>query len=109
MIFRAVKGIDFSEEKLAVDVIMKVAKESSNFLQQKHTLQHFQDEYFFPKLANRTSRSQWAKVGSKNIVEVARENAKKILAEHEPPSLDEDVKKQLEEILKTATKTLMPR
>ena len=106
MIFRAVRGIDFDEEKLAVDVIIKVAKESTNFLQQKHTLQHFRDEYFFPKLANRASRSQWEKMGSKSIVEVAREKVKKILVEHEPPSLDENVKKQLEEILKTATKTL---
>jgi trimethylamine--corrinoid protein Co-methyltransferase len=106
MIFRAVRGIDFDEEKLAVDVIIKVAKESTNFLQQKHTLQHFRDEYFFPKLANRASRSQWEKTGSKSIVEVAREKVKKILVEHEPPSLDENVKKQLEEILKTATKTL---
>jgi trimethylamine--corrinoid protein Co-methyltransferase len=108
MIFRAVKGINFSEEKLAVDVIMKVAKESSSFLQQKHTLKHFQEEYFFPKLANRASRSQWTKVGSKNVVEIARENVKKILAEHQPPRLDEDIKEQLEEVLKTATKTLMP-
>ena len=109
MIFRAVRGIDFDEEKLAVDVITKVAKESSNFLQQKHTLQHFRSEYFFPKLANRASRSQWEKTGSKNIVEVAREKVRKILAEHKPPQLEEDVKKKLEAILKTATKTLMPR
>lgn len=106
IIFRAVKGIDFDEEKLAVDIIMKVAKESSNFLQQKHTLQHFRNEYFFPKLANRVSRFQWEKMGSKSIVEVAREKVKKILAEHEPPHLDENVKKQIEEILKTATKIL---
>lgn len=106
MIFRAVKGIDFDEEKLAVDVIMKVAKESSNFLQQKHTLQHFQSEYFIPKLFNRSARARWEKMGSKSIVEVAREKAKKILAEHEPLSLDEDMKKELKEILKEASQTL---
>ncbi len=108
MIFRALKGIDFDEEKLAVDPIMKVAKESSNFLQHKHTLQHFQNEYFFPTLANRASRFQWEKKGAKSIVEVAREKVKKILAEHEPPDLDENVKKQLQEILKTATRNLTP-
>lgn len=106
MIFRAVKGIDFDEEKLAVDVIMKVAQEASNFLQQKHTLQHFQSECFMPKLANRTARSRWEKMGNKSIVEVAREKVKKILAEHQPPQMDWNVKKKLEEILKTATQTL---
>jgi trimethylamine:corrinoid methyltransferase-like protein len=85
---------------------MKVAKESSNFLQQKHTLQHFRSEYFVPSLANRASRFQWEGKGSKSIVEVAREKVKKILAEHEPPSLDENVKKQLQNILKTATKNV---
>jgi len=108
MIFRAVRGIDFDEEKLAVDLITKVTKESTNFLQQKHTLQHFRDEYFFPKLAHRASRFQWEKMGSKSVIEVAREKVKKILAEHEPSPIDEDIKKQLEEILKTATKTLTP-
>lgn len=106
MIFRAVEGISFDEEKLAGDVIMNVAKESSNFLQQKHTLQHFRSEYFFPELANRASRSQWQKVGSKSIVEVAREKVRKILAEHEPPDLDDNVRKQLKEILKRATRNL---
>jgi trimethylamine--corrinoid protein Co-methyltransferase len=104
MIFRAAKGIDFDEQKLAVDTIIKVAKDSSNFLQQKHTLQHFHSEYFLPKLANRASRFQWEKKGSKSIVEVAREKAKEILRQHEPLDLDEDVKKQLKVILKSATK-----
>jgi len=106
MIFRAVRGIDIDEEKLAVDVIIKVAKESANFLQQKHTLQHFQSEHFMPKLVSRAARSRWEKMGSKSIVEVAREKVKKILTEHQPPRIEEDAEKKLEEILKTATQTL---
>jgi trimethylamine--corrinoid protein Co-methyltransferase len=106
MIFRAVRGIDFDEEKLAVDIIMKVAKESTSFLQQRHTLKHFRNEYFLPKLVNRAPRSQWEKDGGKTIIEVAREKVKKILAEHEPPTLDKSIIKQLEETLKNATKVL---
>lgn len=106
MIFRAVKGIDFDEDKLAVDVIIKVVQESSNFLEQKHTLKHFQSEYFIPKLASKDARARWEKMGSKTIAEVAKEKAKKILAEHQPFPLDEDAKKKVQEIVKTATKTL---
>jgi len=106
MIFRAAKGIDISEEKLAVDVIMKVARESSNFLEQKHTLKHFQSEYFRPRLASKDARARWEKTGSKSIVEVAREKVRKILAEHQPLQLDEDVRKKVEEIVKTATRSL---
>jgi len=106
MIFRAVRGIDFEEEKLAVDVIVKVIQESSNFLEQKHTLRHFQSEYFRPKLANKDARARWEKMGSKTVVEVAREKAKKILAEHQPLPIDKDAKKKVQEILEKATKTL---
>jgi len=108
MIFRAVKGIDFDEEKLAVDVIIKVLQESSNFLEQKHTLKHFQSEYFRPRLANKDARARWERMGSKSIIEVAREKAKKILAEHQPLPIDEDAKKKVQEILETATQTLGP-
>jgi trimethylamine:corrinoid methyltransferase-like protein len=45
-------------------------------------------------------------MGSKNIVEVAREKARKILAEHQPPPLDKDVVKKIKTILKRATTTL---
>ncbi len=106
MIFRAAKGIDVDEDKLAADVIVKVVKESSNFLEQKHTLKHFQSEYFRPKLASKDARARWEKLGSQSIVEVARERVKKILAEHQPLPLDEDASKKVEEIVKTATKTL---
>lgn len=106
MIFRAAEGIDVDEEKLAADVIMKVARESSNFLQQQHTLKHFRDEYYFPKLCDRSPRSRWQKMGAKNIVDIAREKAKKIIVELEPPSLDADSKKKLKDILETATKAL---
>ena len=103
MIFRAVKGIDVNEEKLATDIIMKVASEASNFLQQQHTLKHFRSEYYFPKLCDRSPRSRWQKMGARNIVEVARERVMKILEEHEPPSLEADVKQKFNDILKTAT------
>jgi trimethylamine--corrinoid protein Co-methyltransferase len=106
MIFRAVRGIDFDKERLAVEVIEKVAEESSNFLQQKHTLRYFQSEYFMPQLLNRAARSRWEKMGSKSLTEVARERAKKILAEHQPPPIDNDAKKEIEDIVKAATKTL---
>jgi len=106
MIFRAVKGIEVDEERLAIDVIGKVAREASNFLQQMHTIKHFRQEYYLPKLSDRTSRSRWQKMGSKKIVEVAREKARKILAEHQPLPLDKDVVKKIEKILKRANNTL---
>ena len=106
MIFRAAKGISVNEETLAVDVIAKVLRESSNFLEQKHTLNHFRTEHFMPVLASREARARWEKTGGKSLAETAREKVRKILAEHQPLPLDEDVNKEIEKILKTATQTL---
>lgn len=41
-------------------------------------------------------------------MKVAQENAKKLLAEHQPPPLDKDVVREIQKILKRATKTLVP-
>jgi len=106
MVFRAAKGIDVSEEKLAVDEIIKVARESLNFLEERHTLNHFRSEYFRPKLANKDARDRWRKTGNKSLVELARQKVKEILDEHRPLQLEEDVKKKVDKIVKTATKTL---
>jgi trimethylamine--corrinoid protein Co-methyltransferase len=106
MIFRAAKGISVNEETLAVDIIAKVLRESSNFLEQKHTLNHFRTEHFMPTLASREARARWEKTGSKSLAETAREKVKKILAEHQPLPLDQDLNREIEKILKTATKAL---
>jgi trimethylamine--corrinoid protein Co-methyltransferase len=106
MIFRAAKGISVNEETLAVDIIAKVLRESSNFLEQKHTLSHFRTEHFMPTLASREARARWEKTGSKSLAETAREEVKKTLAEHQPLPLDQDLNREIEKILKTATKAL---
>ena len=106
MIFRAAKGIGVNEETLAVDVIAKVLRESSNFLEQKHTLNHFRTEHFMPTLASREARARWEKTGGKSLTETAREKVKRILAEHQPLPLEEEANKEIEKILKTATKAL---
>ena len=107
MIFRAVKGIDVDEERLAVDVIAKVVDESSDFLRQRHTLNYYRQEHYLPKLSDRTSRSRWQEMGSKEVVEVAREKARRMLTEHQPLRSDNGVVRKIEEILKRATKNLV--
>ncbi len=109
MIFRAVKGIEVDEERLAVDVIAKVVDESSDFLRQRHTLKYFRQEHYLPKLTDRTSRSRWQEMGSKKMVEVAREKVRKMLAEHQPLPLDREVVRKIEKTLKKATKDLASR
>jgi trimethylamine:corrinoid methyltransferase-like protein len=59
-----------------------------------------------PVLASREARARWEKTGSKSLAETAREKVKKILAEHQSLPLEKNVEKEIERILRTATKAL---
>ena len=98
MVSRILRGIPVSDETLAVDVTRQVGPEGM-FIGQRHTLQHF-NENFFPKILNRDSREAWEKKGSKDTPEVAREVVKRVLANHVPKPLDPDIEKELTVIVK---------
>jgi len=103
MIFRAIKGVDVMDETLAFDVISE-AGPSGVFLTTPHTRDHFRKEHFVRKLA---SRAVWEKMNAKNIIEVARTEVKKILAEHTVAPVDKDIQHNVYMILKEAEKNLM--
>jgi len=102
-ISRALSGIDITPESLAFDVI-KNAKEIGHFLTQKHTLKHFMQEFWIPKITDRHPWLAWKSKGSKDLVKKAKEEAEKILKEHEPLPLDKDVLKELNEFIKQVEK-----
>jgi trimethylamine--corrinoid protein Co-methyltransferase len=104
-VLRAVQGIEVNDETLAIDVIDKVGP-GGHYLAEKHTLKHFQDVLFFPELTDRQSYDAWRKDGGKNMVSRAKEKAEDILKEHWPTPLDEDIQKEISEIIRRAEKGL---
>ena len=92
---RAQRGIDVNDNTLAMDVIREVGPDG-NFISQRHTQQNFRKEHFLPKLASIEKRDIWEKEGKKNMVDLAREKAKKILASHTAKDIDPKLKKELE-------------
>ena len=52
---RILKGIDVTEDRLAIDVIPEVGH-GGNFLEHEHTLEFFREEQHFARLSNRTAR-----------------------------------------------------
>jgi len=95
------QGIRVDDETLALDVIHKVGP-GGHFLAEKHTLQHFTEEHIFSELVDKGSYASWKKSGSKSLIEMARERAKKILKEHNPAPLDKDVQKEISDIIRRA-------
>lgn len=92
--------IEISDETLAVDEIAAVGP-GGNYLATKHTKKHFR-ETWYPELFERGTCADWVQKGSKTLIERASERVQKILAEHQPEPLPEDVKARLREIVKRA-------
>ena len=102
------QGIRVDDETLALDVIHKVGP-GGHFLAEKHTLQHFTEEHIFSELVDKGSYASWKKSGSKSLIEMARERAKKILKEHNPAPLDKDVQKEISDIIRRAESEIAKR
>jgi len=93
-----VRGIDVSDEALALDVISKVGHEGS-YLGTEHTLSHFREEWY-PKIFERYMYADWERKGSKSLLQRASERVEKILAAHQPEPLAEDIQTELRRIVK---------
>jgi trimethylamine--corrinoid protein Co-methyltransferase len=102
---RMIRGIEITDETLAVDLVDKVGI-GGNYLSEMHTRKFFKREHLFPELFDRQTRSAWAASASKDMVQRAREKAFKILREHRPAPLDKDLEKELDLIMQEARKDL---
>ena len=87
-------GITFTPETMAMDVIKRVGP-GGHFLLEDHTLRHVRDAMFTPALSSREAFAQWESKGRKGIDQKATEEAERILREHQPPPLPQEVEKEL--------------
>lgn len=105
IIYRILKGINIDDDMLATEVLSEVGP-GGHFLSHKHTFKYLLSEIYIPQLFDISSPESWVKAGKKEIREKAREQAKRILKEHEPTQLPRDVQKELSEIVKQGEKEL---
>jgi trimethylamine--corrinoid protein Co-methyltransferase len=101
MIRRLFKGIEVNDETLGVDAIMRVGP-GGNYLIDPLTLKYFKSEYYTPKTVNRFVRGIWSSKGAKETTGLARERARKIIAEHEVEPLDPKLAVELDRIVAAA-------
>ena len=95
---RVVRGMEVNKETLAVNLVRKVGH-GGQFLKEPHTLKHFRNELWMPDISCRSAFGRWITRGGHDVVETAREKARKILNEHHPEELNPDVKSALAKIL----------
>ncbi len=98
-ILRLARGFEVNEDSLALDIIRKVGP-GGHYLAEKHTLDRFRREHWLPKISDRRAFDVWEKEGEREIYEVAREKARKILATHKPEPIPNDTLKDISQTLK---------
>lgn len=98
MVKRVLRGIQVTDETLAVDLIRKVGP-GKDFLGQKHTrsLQH--QELQKARLFDRRMRGGWESRGGRDATAVALDAARHILETHQPAPLPPEVSVALERIV----------
>jgi len=105
MIERYLKGVNISPETLAFDIIKEMGPEGQ-FLSHDHTLNHFRNELYFPRLFDHQSEETWLKQGGQDIIEKAKEKAREIIRQHKPTPLTNKQQLALADIIKEAEKEL---
>jgi trimethylamine--corrinoid protein Co-methyltransferase len=95
-----IQGVEVSDETLALDVIDQVGPDGQ-FFEEEHTLAHFRERWY-PTLFDRNNHDNWLAKGGKTLEQRAAERVEKILAEHKPEPLSQDVAQSLHAIVERA-------
>ncbi len=98
ILLRLIRGFDVNDETLALDLIDKVGP-GGTYLIERHTVDHVR-ECWRPMISNLAPYDTWVAAGAKDVVQVAREKVKEILATHKPTPLDADVQKSVRQIVR---------
>ncbi|MBI5840159.1 MAG: trimethylamine methyltransferase family protein [Chloroflexi bacterium] len=80
MLKRAKRGIEFSEENLALDIISKIGPGGS-FIVEPHTIKRMKTAGLLTKLSDRDTRTQWEKKGALDTNARAMSRVREIIAQ----------------------------
>jgi trimethylamine--corrinoid protein Co-methyltransferase len=87
------QGITVTEETLAVDVIRKVGLKKRGFIEEGHTYNHFR-EFWYPELLDRSMEDETPESREK-----VREKLRRILRDHKVEPLENQILKDLENLV----------
>lgn len=96
LVQRTLRGIEVTEETMAIDVIRDVVKGPGHYLGHATTLARMETEYLYPRIADRQSPDSWREAGAHDIRDVARARVREVLSRHYPryiaPNIDEAIR-----------------
>ncbi len=98
MLRRIVRGVPVDDENLALEVIAEVGP-TGNYIGHQHTMKHFRQTQWRPKLLNRQGREKWQAQGSLTLIERATIRLEQVLAEHQPAALEQQLASRIRAIV----------
>ncbi|MCK0149447.1 trimethylamine methyltransferase family protein [Marivita sp. S6314] len=87
MTYRALRGIEVSEDTLGFDAICAAILGDGHFLGADQTYQAMERDYVYPNLADREQPRTWEEAGSQDAWDRAKAKARSVLEEHHPTYL----------------------
>jgi len=98
MFHKLMKGIDLSDDALALQSLREVAP-GGHHLGTEHTINHYETAFFKSKLFNYDDAEKWMLDGGKSADQAAAEKVKELLAEYEAPEIDPGLEEALQEFV----------
>jgi trimethylamine--corrinoid protein Co-methyltransferase len=90
---RVLRGIEVTDDTLAIDLIEEVGP-GGNFIAESHTVMHMMDEFFNPTLADRNLYDEWSKSGRQTMKDRARQKLRELMdSPHNPHITGEEEKR----------------
>jgi trimethylamine--corrinoid protein Co-methyltransferase len=100
MTYRALRGVEVSDENLGFEAICAAVLGDGHFLGGAQTLAAMERDYYYPSLADREDPRTWANNGARDAWERANVAAKRNLNTHQPEYLsdaqDAEIRAQFE-------------
>jgi len=100
---RLARGIEFSADTLAVELIKErgLGYSSEGYVGAEHTRKWFKSEILMPsEIIDRSTRREFEETGEKDSRKRAEDRIERILTDYEPREFDPDKKKELDTIMK---------
>jgi len=94
MMKRVKRGVTFSDDDLAVDLVKQIGPGGS-FIVHPHTVKRMKTEALLTKIADRDARTIWEKKGSTDIQARALKRVKEIMANNTAPLISAELDEKL--------------